>query len=77
MFAPDIQVFEDWNKVFNEKYGLVGSYYGAPIYNYKGKEVIFWRTTETSINSYNYFIDGTVSKEYFVVEGYERNCARK
>ncbi len=34
------------------------------------KEVLFWRTVETSVNSFNYFTDGTVSDEYFIVEGY-------
>lgn len=29
-----------------------------------------WRTVETSVNSINYFTDGTISDEYFIVEGY-------
>jgi molybdenum cofactor biosynthesis enzyme MoaA len=45
---------------------------GAPCFEWKGKEVVFWATVETTVNSYNYFTDGTWSKEYFVVEGYEK-----
>lgn len=38
-----------------------------------GKPVVFWRTIKTSVNSVNYFVDGTYSEEYFVVEGYNKN----
>ena len=37
-----------------------------------GKEVCFWRTVKTSIESYNYYTDGTINDEYFVIEGYMR-----
>jgi hypothetical protein len=30
-------------------------------------------TVRTSVNNYNYFTDGTVSDEYFVIEGYLKN----
>jgi hypothetical protein len=43
---------------------------GAEIYQYRGIDVVFWKTTETTSNSLNYFTDGTISDEYFVVEGY-------
>ncbi len=42
----------------------------AEAYQIFGKEVVFWRTTKTSVNSMNYFTDGTISPEYFIVEGY-------
>ena len=41
--------------------------------NIYDKPVVFWRTIKTSVNSLNYFTDGTVSDEYFVVEGYLKN----
>jgi hypothetical protein len=31
-----------------------------------------WRTVGTSVNSLNYFTDGTLSGEYFVIEGYSK-----
>lgn len=47
-----------------------GEFYLADQYNLFGKEINFWRTVETNINSLNYFTDGTCSDEYFIVEGY-------
>ena len=38
--------------------------------------VVFWRTTKTSVNSMNYFTDGTISDNYFIVEGYLKNYRR-
>jgi len=48
-------------------------FYGATAYDIFGKEVIFWSTVETCIDSFNYFTDGTISNKYFVVEGYQNN----
>jgi MoaA/NifB/PqqE/SkfB family radical SAM enzyme len=48
----------------------MGDFYGAPVYEFYGKEFCFWRTVKTDIDSFNYFTDGTISEEYFVVEGY-------
>jgi molybdenum cofactor biosynthesis enzyme MoaA len=45
----------------------------AEVYEIYGQEVIFWRTVKTSVNSWNYFTDGTISEVYFVVEGYLQN----
>lgn len=42
-----------------------------------GKPVVFWRTVNTSVNSLNYFTDGTISSEYFIVEGYLNNYQKK
>ena len=48
----------------------------AEEYILHGLPCVFWRTVRTSINSYNYFTDGTIATEYFVVEGYLKNYAR-
>lgn len=59
--APDA-LFVDGHKLADaEEYEI----YGLP--------VVFWRTVKTSVNSINYFTDGTISEEYFVVEGYLKN----
>ena len=50
----------------------VGEFYAAPIYSIAGKDVCFWQTVKTDIDSVNYFTDGTISDEYFVIEGYMR-----
>lgn len=71
----DIEVYEQLFKKVqvhpNAKY--LGDFYCAQQYDIFGLEVNFWRTVETSVNSFNYFTDGTISKEYFVVEGYLKN----
>ncbi len=51
----------------------LGKFYTAEQFEIFGKEVNFWRTVETSVNSLNYFTDGTLSENYFVVEGYLQN----
>jgi len=44
----------------------------AEVFDIYGKDVVFWRTIKTSVNSMNYFTDGTISDVYFVVEGYQK-----
>ena len=48
----------------------------AEVYDIYGQDVVFWRTIRTSVNSLNYFTDGTISDMYFVVEGYKKNFKR-
>ncbi len=66
----DIELYEKLYQKVAGKYPKVKDFYKAQIFNIYGKEVTFWRTVETSINSINYFTDGILSEEYFVVEGY-------
>lgn len=69
----DILVYENlYNKVINE-YSIYDNFYNAQRVNMFGKEVCWWRTVETSANSLNYFTDGTISDNYFIVEGYLNN----
>jgi MoaA/NifB/PqqE/SkfB family radical SAM enzyme len=69
----DIELYEKIYKKVKEKYKQTGEFYLAQKFEIFGKEVNFWRTVETNINSLNYFTDGTVSDEYFIVEGYLKN----
>ena len=68
----DIELYEKFYNYISEKYkdSRMDDFYCAQRYKIYGKEVNFWRTVETSINSLNYFTDGTCSDEYFIVEGY-------
>ena len=72
---PDVEAYERVWKHVDYCFGPpVRTLWGdADVYQIYGHEVVFWRTVKTSINSYNYFTDGTCSKEYFVVEGYLKN----
>jgi pyruvate-formate lyase-activating enzyme len=71
--APDMAAFEEW---FCEFYAMMGEpvcrFEDAPQYLWAGKKVSVWRTVGTSVNSLNYFTDGTLSGEYFIIEGYSK-----
>jgi len=76
LLTPDIAAYE-------RVYTQVASIFGPPSrkfvtdaeeYQIYGMPVVFWRTVKTSVNSINYFTDGTISEEYFVVEGYLKNA---
>jgi len=71
--TPDAIAYESFYEGIKSRYPKVGEYYGAPQHQIEGVVVTFWRTVQTQISSFNYFTDGTVSKDYFVVEGY-RKC---
>ena len=62
---------------FKNNFPYLGDFYLSEGYLFKGIPTYFWATVETSANSFNYFTDGTISKEYFVVEGYEKNYLKK
>jgi Molybdenum cofactor biosynthesis enzyme len=70
---PDIEIYESIYQQIVSKYPRLDDFYKAQRFDMFGKEVCFWRTVETSSNSLNYFTDGTISDNYFVVEGYLRN----
>ena len=75
--APDIiayeQVYTDVRQIFPVKQTLWGD---ADVFDIYGMDVVFWRTVKTTVNSFNYFTDGTCSKSYFVVEGYLENMGK-
>ena len=69
----DMYLFEEIKVKFSQLYKKVGEFNMAEIFNVYGKDVSFWSTVETSVNSLNYFTDGVCSDEYFIVEGYLKN----
>ena len=72
LLQPDLIVFENFYQQFAATHKQSGNYFNAQQFQMEGKEIVFWRTVETTVNSLNYFTDGTVSDEYFIVEGYLR-----
>jgi len=68
--AEDVRVYEDIFDQVSQTYQNCGNYHTAEIFDMFGKPVCFWRTVKTTVNSFNYFTDGTFDKGYFVVEGY-------
>ena len=67
----DIKCYEEVFQEIDSKFPYIKEYYTARIYNIFGKEVSLWKTVKTTINSYNYFTEGIISTNYFVVEGYK------
>lgn len=72
-FREEVEEYEAYHSWVEANFPKIRDFYGASEYNMFGTPVCFWRTVKTEINSYNYFSDGTISKEYFVVEGYLKN----
>jgi organic radical activating enzyme len=70
----DVAVYEEIFEMVKAQFPLVGHFYSAEVFNMFGKEVCFWRTVKTSIESFNYYTDGTINDEYFVIEGYMRDA---
>jgi molybdenum cofactor biosynthesis enzyme MoaA len=71
---PDVEIYEKVFREYSAKYDLVGRFYNAEEFMICGKRVCFWRTVKTSIDSFNYYTDGTINDEYFVIEGYMRDA---
>jgi len=77
LLLPDVLEYEKIYVSLKHTFTMKGTYYLAEIYEMYGKDVCFWRTVKTSVNSYNYFSDGTISKEYFIIEGYLKSVKGK
>lgn len=70
----DIEIYEKlFDKILNSDFERIDDFYLAQRFIILDKEVNFWRTTKTSISSINYFTDGTISDNYFIIEGYLKN----
>jgi len=73
LLMPDMAAFERVYTKVREVFPLRRRFVSdAEEYEIYGKPVDFWRTVKTSVNSLNYFTDGTISDLYFIIEGYMR-----
>lgn len=72
LLAPDMAAYERVYSEVNRIFGPPTRKFVADAEEYQiyGLPVVFWRTIKTSVNSLNYFTDGTISDAYFIVEGY-------
>lgn len=70
LLEEDMVIFENLEKEIAEKFLKFGDFETANTYLIHGKKVNLWRTVKTTVNSINYFTDGTISDNYFVIEGY-------
>lgn len=72
-FVLDAEIFEHVYNSFRANFGHQfqrNSFYDAEVLKLFGKEITFWRTIKTSVNSFNYYTDGVFTDEYFIIEGY-------
>jgi hypothetical protein len=77
LLAPDMIAYEQVYSQVSNTFQKVAKLWGdADVFDIFGMEVVFWRTIKTTINSLNYFTDGTISDMYFVVEGYKKYCGK-
>lgn len=72
---PDVEAYERVFDRYVREHPIDGYFYGAEVLRLHGKDVCFWRTVKTTIDSHNYYTDGTINREYFVIEGYARDNA--
>lgn len=69
----DMISYDNIKNMIEEKYSCIREFYTSKIYDIDGMEVDLWRTVQTDINSLNYFTEGIISDDYFVIEGYNKN----
>ena len=72
-YLLDTKAFNDLKDEVAQMYPKIREFKGYPVYLIHGKEVSFWDPLQVSVNSTNYFTDGTVSSDYFVTEGYSKS----
>ena len=78
LLAPDMAAFERVYSKVREVFPMKSRFVtDAEEYDIYGMSTVFWRTVKTSVNSLNYFTDGTISDMYFVVEGYLKYCEKE
>lgn len=70
LLEEDMILFEEKEKEVSKLFPIIGEFETAKTYRICNKPVNFWRTVKTTVNSINYFTNGTLSDNYFVVEGF-------
>lgn len=71
-----IEVFENLLKKVQKNFKQIDEFEKSPIFDIYGVRTSFWKTVETTVNSLNYFTNGVISDEYFIIEGYLKNKNR-
>ena len=73
--AEDQKAYDRLKHSINHLFPKANEYEGAISYDIFGIECSFWETVNTTANSINYFCNGVISEEYFIVEGYTKNTS--
>ena len=71
-YEPDIKAFDYVENLIKtcDDFKCIRNLFGNDCYSYKGKEICMWKPLSSDVNSFNYFIDGKISTNYFVIESY-------
>lgn len=72
-YHDDILAFQKVAEDIEKKYPRKSEFENAGIYIANGVNVCVWRPFNVTVNSFNYFINGIISDNYFVIEGWEKN----
>lgn len=72
VYEEDNKAFEKIERYITDKYSnqFLTIFDGCKVYKINGVNVCIWKPMSNETNSWNYFIDGKISKSYFVLESY-------
>jgi MoaA/NifB/PqqE/SkfB family radical SAM enzyme len=73
LLKEDMEAYDEILFESSRIFGKVDEFCTSEAYLIHGKPCYFWQTTGTTVNSFNYFTNGVVSDEYFIVEGYQKH----
>lgn len=73
LLKEDMDVFEKMYREILAEFPQIDEFESAPIHEIDTLRVTFWKTVATTVNSHNYWTNGVMSADYFVIEGYLRN----
>jgi MoaA/NifB/PqqE/SkfB family radical SAM enzyme len=71
---PDMELYEALYRHIKRSFPLLREFHKAEIFDVYGKETVLWRTIATSVNSMNYYTNGVINDEYFIIEGYLKHA---
>lgn len=69
-YKEDLEAFGRIEAKIKSTCRKVSEFDGCESFEFDGKEVCVWKPMSNDTNSWNYFIDGKISKSYFVLESY-------
>jgi pyruvate-formate lyase-activating enzyme len=72
LYAPDQKAFDCLAADLISDLPTIAEYETARVLDFYGLKVSLWATVSTSANSINYFTNGVISDEYFIIEGYAK-----
>ena len=69
-YKEDIEAFSKVKQAVMNKCEYMNDFYNMGQYKYKDLQVSLWEPLAATVNSINYFTDGLITDNYFIIEGY-------